>query len=134
MDVKRLLRDLKSKYSTLGMMLGISHDTIKKIEQYAGDCSRCLNEMLAKYITEKSPNVDKLVKAIADIDKRNLSDTIKSKYAGKLNVHSHVTICIQLITIYAIFHRKVLSKDNRYLLTLWISWLLIFILYQMYIV
>ena len=86
MDLNLLLEEIKHKYYTLGIGLGITSGTIKIIEKYAGDCSRCLNEMLAKYIREKSPDVDALVKAIASIRKRNLSDTIKSKYAGKLIV------------------------------------------------
>ena len=80
-----VLKPLKSKYSVLGVRLGVSSTVIKEFEAHRGDTERCLNDTIDLWFTlrgDDTPSKELLSEALTSMGKIGLAETLMEKYKG----------------------------------------------------
>ena len=86
MDMLSLTNSLEScraKYSRLGVQLGVDYNLIKEFESYSGDSAQCLWVMLQQYVSDMSPDVEEVCKAVGRVGRRDIEKGLREKYKGK---------------------------------------------------
>ena len=80
-----ILKPLKSKYSALGVHLGVPLSVIREFETHRGDADRCLYDTIDLWFTLRcgnTPSKEILSEALTTMGKIGLAESLLEKYKG----------------------------------------------------
>ena len=80
-----ILKPLKSKYSALGVQLGVPLTVIREFEAHRGDSERCLYDTIDLWFTLRcgiTPSKELISEALTTMGKIGLAESLMEKYKG----------------------------------------------------